>query len=461
MANLIRAAPRATSALLPPLHRLTTTRALSTEFSANLDFRRLGVDVAAAQREIDARCASGDAAEVWRLHGAVIDAKLRVDAVRTERNALSKLGKQGKLDAATIAAGRRLKVDLADAEATLRSAEAALDGVARQIPNTTHAATPVGDEDAAVVRYESPRAARDFPARDHLEICRELGLADFEGAARTTGSKFAFLRGAGVWLEMALTQWAMRRLAENHGFAPLACPDLVRSSIVEGCGFTPRDSAESSSQIYRVESSPLSLSATAEIALAGLHAETTHDAESLPLRLAGVSHCFRTEAGARGSEDRGLYRLHQFTKVEMFVVAPPEESETIFEELVAVQRSLYDELELPYRQLEMPTEELGASAHRKVDTEAWMPGRGGGDGAYGEICSTSNCTDFQSRRLRVRMKRRDAAKTEYPHLLNGTACAVPRVIVAILENGQRPDGSVDIPRALHPFMPDGMDRLEA
>jgi seryl-tRNA synthetase len=318
-------------------------RALTTAYSANLDFRQLGADVPAVQRNVEARRASGDAAEVWRLHGAVREAKSAVETVRAERNELSKRGKKskGKVDEAVIEAGRRLKVSLASAEALLRTAEAELDAAARQIPNSTHAATPLGDETNAVVRYEVERgAARVASPRDHVELCDMLGLADFEGGARTSGSKFNFLRGAGVWLEMALTQWSMRRLAEAHGFAPMACPDLVRSDLVEGCGFAPRDDAEASSQIYRIDGSPLSLSATAEIALAGLQAGTTHAAEELPRRLAGVSHCFRTEAGARGSEARGLYRVHQFTKVEMFVVAAPEDSESVFEELVAIQRAL-------------------------------------------------------------------------------------------------------------------------
>ena len=322
---------------------LTRGRALSTAYSANLDFRQLGADVVAAQRNVEVRRASGDAAEVWRLHGALREAKSAVESVRAERNELSKRGKQskGKVDEAVIEAGRRLKVSLASAEALMRTAEAELDAAACQLPNSTHAATPLGDESNAVVRYEAERsAARVASPRDHVELCDMLGLADFEGGARTSGSKFNFLRGAGVWLEMALTQWSMRRLAEAHGFAPMACPDLVRSDLVEGCGFAPRDDAEASSQIYRIDGSPLSLSATAEIALAGLHAGTTHAAEALPRRLAGVSHCFRTEAGARGSEARGLYRVHQFTKVEMFVVAAPEDSESVFEEIIEIQRAL-------------------------------------------------------------------------------------------------------------------------
>lgn len=264
-----------------------------------------------------------------------------------------------------------------------------------------------------------------------------------------------YLRGAAALLELALIQWALSRAAAA-GFAPHTTPDLVRSVGVEKCGFAPR---AANTQVYSVEGSDLCLTGTAEIPLALLHADCALPEASLPLRLAGFGHCFRTEAGAAGAGTRGLYRLHQFSKVELFVVCAPHQSDALHAELLEFEAGLFSELGLHCRVLDMPACDLGAPAYRKFDVEAWMPGLG----RWGEISSASNCTDFQARRLGTRYRPAGSAGDPRPglrhcHTLNATACAVPRMIIALLETHQRADGSVDVPAALQPFL-GGLTRI--
>jgi seryl-tRNA synthetase len=230
-------------------------------------------------------------------------------------------------------------------------------------------------------------------------------------------------------------------------------PDLARRSIVDAMAFSPRGEE---TQIYSVADTELDLIGTAEITLGGMYADTILDDTNLPLKLAGISHCFRTEAGAHGRESRGLYRVHQFTKVEMFAFTRPEDSEAMHEEMLAVGERVFAALEIPYRVIEVATGDLGAPAYRKYDIEAWMPGRGAG-GIYGEVTSTSNCTDFQARRLKTRFRRAEKKGTELPHTLNGTVLANSRALVALLENHQQADGSIEIPKALRPLT--GFDRI--
>ena len=240
-----------------------------------------------------------------------------------------------------------------------------------------------------------------------------------------------------------------------EGFIPVVTPDLARPDVIEGLGFSPRGEE---TQIYSVADHELCLIGTSEITLGGMYADTIFQEEELPLKLAGISHCFRTEAGAHGRESKGLYRVHQFTKVEMFVFTRPEDSEAQHQELLRLEKSIFDALEIPYRVIDIASADLGAPAYRKFDLEAWMPGRGDA-GEYGEITSTSNCTDFQARRLKIRFKRAGEKKNnELVHTLNGTAVSNARAIVALLENHQQADGSITIPKALVPYM--GVDRIE-
>ncbi|MEZ4289368.1 MAG: serine--tRNA ligase [Myxococcota bacterium] len=372
------------------------------------------------------------------------------------RNEHQKAGKQ-KLDPeareAHTTEGRRLKDVVAAAELALRESETALETALRSLPNFLHPESPRGGEDdwKLVATSGEPRRF-DFEAKDHLALAADLDLVDFERAATVAGQKFYYLKREAALLELALQRFALDQILPE-GFVPIVTPDLARPDVIEGLGFSPRGEE---SQIYSIEGHELCLIGTSEITLGGMYADTIFSEDELPLKLAGVSHCFRTEAGAHGRESRGLYRVHQFTKVEMFVFCRPEDSEAQHAELLRLERRIWDALEIPYRVIDIASSDLGAPAYRKFDLEAWMPGRGEA-GDWGEITSTSNCTDFQARRLRVRVKREGDKRNELVHTLNGTAISNARAIVAILENHQQADGSVTIPRALVPYV--GVDRI--
>jgi seryl-tRNA synthetase len=320
------------------------------------------------------------------------------------------------------------------------------------IPNLTHQEAPPGNDNKVLRKWGEPRNF-DFPPKDHVALAESLDLVDFEAGSRVTGQKYYFLKNEAVLLELALIQYAITVL-RAEGYTPIITPDLARSEILEGIGFIPRGPE---TQIYSVENTDLCLIATAEITLGGMHRDRILE-ESLPLKYVGLSHCFRTEAGAPGRDTRGLYRVHQFTKVEMFVFCTPEQSEESHRELLQIEESIFQGLGLPYRVIDTCTGDLGGPAYRKYDLEAWMPGRGDG-GEYGEVTSTSNCTDYQARRLKIRYRDAETKKPRYAHTLNGTAVAVSRALVAILENYQQADGSVVIPEKLRPCV--GKDRIEA
>ena len=374
------------------------------------------------------------------------------------RNEHQKTGKQKLDDAAREAhtiEGRRLKEGVSGHEETLRKVEQELDAALRRLPNFLHPESPRGhEEDFNILETVGQPRDLGFPAKDHLELANALDLVDFESAAKVSGQKFYYLKREAALLELALQRFAIDKLMPE-GFIPVVTPDLARPDVIEGLGFSPRGEE---TQIYSVADHELCLIGTSEITLGGMYADTIFQEEELPLKLAGISHCFRTEAGAHGRESKGLYRVHQFTKVEMFVFTRPEDSEAQHQELLRLEKSIFDALEIPYRVIDIASADLGAPAYRKFDLEAWMPGRGDA-GEYGEITSTSNCTDFQARRLKIRFKRAGEKKNnELVHTLNGTAVSNARAIVALLENHQQADGSITIPKALVPYM--GVDRIE-
>lgn len=318
------------------------------------------------------------------------------------------------------------------------------------IPNVSHPDAPVGADDKSNLelrRGATPVPEFDFKPLDHVELAEKWDLIDFEGGARTTGSGFYFLKNEAVLLELALQRYAIEILG-TAGFVPVTTPDLARNDVVAGTGYIPRGPE---TQIYSVENSDLSLVATAEITLGGLYAGQTVTDEQLPIKLCGISHCFRTEAGAAGRASRGIYRVHQFTKVEMFAFTTPEQSDAMLDEICDIECKLFDGLQIPYRVVDTATGDLGGPAYRKFDLEAWMPGRGEG-GEFGEITSTSNCTDYQARRLNARFKKKGEKGTHFLHTLNGTAIAISRALIAILENYQRADGTIGIPEVLQPWV---------
>jgi seryl-tRNA synthetase len=380
----------------------------------------------------------------------VAEAQTALNELNRQRNEHQEAGK-GKLApdarAAHVAEGRRLKDAVAAQEQRLEAARAALDERMAAIPNFVHPESPVGGEaNARELRRVGEVPRFDFAPLDHLELGTRLQLFDFEAGARVTGQKFYYLKNEAVLLDLALQRLALDVLVEAD-FTPFTTPDLARRSVVDAMAFSPRGPE---TQIYSVEGTDLDLIGTAEITLGGLYQDMVLEEEQLPIRLAGVSHCYRTEAGSAGRESKGLYRVHQFTKVEMFAFTRPEDSEAMHAELVALEERIWQLLEIPYRVLDIATGDLGAPAYRKLDLEAWLPGRGE-KGDWGEVTSASNCTDFQARRLKTRFRRKSAKKTELVHTLNGTAVAISRALIALLENHQRADGSIGIPRALRPY----------
>ncbi|WP_047866523.1 serine--tRNA ligase [Rubrobacter aplysinae] len=344
-----------------------------------------------------------------------------------------------------IEESKALKQDVPAKEAELREVEERLRDEQLKIPNTTHPDSPIGKDDTenVEIRRSGEPTTFNFEAKDHVELGETLGIIDFDAGARVAGSKFYFLRGDAVLLELGLIRYALDILMQR-GYEPTTTPDLARDEMLTGTGFIPRGEE---TQIYSVEDTDLSMIATAEITLAGSLADEILPADDLPLRYAGVSHCFRTEAGSHGRASRGLYRVHQFTKVEMFAFATPEQSESLHEEMVAVEEEIFSGLGIPFRVVDICTGDLGGAAYRKYDLEAWMPGRGD----FGEITSTSNTTDYQARRLKIRY-REGEGRPQLAHTLNGTAIAISRALIAILENYQREDGSVAIPEALVPYV---------
>ncbi|KAI9279088.1 seryl-tRNA synthetase [Sporodiniella umbellata] len=399
---------------------------------------------------------------------------------RDQVNQFIRLAKSKQERDEHINKAKHWKEQLRQTEEKLLKVESELIGQALLVPNDTDPETPIGPEDNAKLlkTVGTPRNNNDFPLKDHLTIAENLDMIDFEQAALVTGSKFYYLKNGGAWLEFALTQYAMHKAA-SKGFTPVIAPDIVRTSIAYSCGFQPRK--KESSQIYDVTTPStinttaprLSLVGTAEIPLAGMFAQKTLKEEELPKKIVGFSHAFRAEAGHGSAEERGLYRVHQFSKVELFTVTTPSQSKDMLQDLRSLQEEMFEELGLCFRVLDMPTEELGASAYRKYDIEAWMPGKNG----WGEISSTSNCTDYQTRRLDMRYLSSEFKENvgqkdvrvpwhikekwvDYCHTLNGTAMAIPRVIIALLETHQRHDGSVEIPVVLRKWIPGELDVLK-
>ena len=324
----------------------------------------------------------------------------------------------------------------------------------RSMPNLTHPDAPVGEEHHARELRRGKTEVRkfSFPVLDHVQIAEQHDLIDFEVGARIAGNGFYFLKNEAALLELALQQYSMQFLV-GEGFVPTITPDLARNEILQGVGFIPRGPE---TQIYSVENNDLNLVATAEITLGGLYAGEVLDRDKLPLKMCGVSHCFRTEAGAAGRASRGLYRVHQFTKVEMFAFTLPDQSEDMHNYFCDLECKIFDGLGIPYRVIDTATGDLGGPAYRKFDLEAWMPGRGK-NGEYGEVTSTSNCTDYQSRRLNIRYKVPGEKGTHLVHTLNGTAVAISRALIAILENYQQADGTVVVPEVLRKWV--GKERI--
>ncbi|KAF6766617.1 seryl-tRNA synthetase [Ephemerocybe angulata] len=440
-----------------------------------LDYRSLAENLEQTIQNAKARNApvsQGDIAAVARMYAEANDVSKQLNARRHLQSQIGdKIRKAASDEERTKAReeATSLKQEVHALQTKLQTLERTYQQFALHIPNDTHPQTPIGPEPAAsIIATHGPAFIPADPKRDHVAIAKELDLLDLESGATVTGSSWYFLKNEAALLEMALTNYSMS-IAMKHGFTPVTTPDVIRSDIAVRCGFQPRDAATTGEEVpvshmYHItpnhESAPqLILSGTAEIPLAGMFANKVYNEAALPLKYVGVGHAFRQEAGARSADTRGLYRVHQFTKVELFGVSTETQSEEMMETMKDIQIEILSGLNLSFRVLDMPSEELGASAYRKYDMEAWMPGRG----TWGEVSSLSNCTDFQSRRLHIRYRPQEKkgavegqTRLPFAHTLNGTAAAVPRLIVALLENGAMlgEDGVVEglrLPVALKPF----------
>ena len=414
-----------------------------------LDYKFIKDNLDAVKANIKNRNMTADADEVVRLYNKRTELVTALQELQTKRNENAKSMK-GKLPdderKRLIEEGKALKEKIAASEKELADTEAALDAAGRQIPNMAHPDAPIGkvdSENLEVKKVGTPRKF-DFEPKDHVQLMQDLDLIDFDEATKVAGPKFYYLKNEAVFLEQAMVMYALNIL-RKHGFTPFITPDVAKAEILQGIGFNPRGNE---SNVYCIEEEGTCLVATAEITLGGYHSGEILDKSKLPLKYCGLSHCFRREAGAAGQFSKGLYRVHQFTKLEMFVYCLPEESDALHEQLRLIEEEIFTGLGLPFRVVDTCTGDLGAPAYRKWDLEAWMPGRNGGE--YGEVTSTSNCTDFQSRRLNVRYKD-DDGKNKYVHMLNGTAVAVSRAMVAVIENYQNGDGSITVPEALRPY----------
>jgi seryl-tRNA synthetase len=371
----------------------------------------------------------------------------RFDELRAEQKQLGKLipKAQGDEKAKLLTRTKELAEAVKAADAEQHEAAEQAQQLLLQLGNVIHPDVPVGGEEDFVVleQHGAPRdfAAEGFTPRDHLELGELLGAIDTERGAKVSGSRFYFLTGVGALLELALVNAAIAQATEA-GFTPVLTPNLVKPAAMAGTGYL----GQAADDVYHLANDDLYLVGTSEVPLAAYHMDEIIDAGKLPLRYAGYSSCYRREAGSYGKDTRGIFRVHQFEKVEMFVYTTPEESEAEHQRLLAWEKQWLGSLGLPFQVIELASGDLGSSASRKFDCEAWIPTQG----KYRELTSTSNTTGFQARRLNIRM--RDAGGTRPLHTLNGTLCAVPRTIVAILENHQQADGSVLVPEVLRPYL---------
>jgi seryl-tRNA synthetase len=414
-----------------------------------LDRRFIVDNVELVQRNTASRGSKADVARFVALETQRKAKQTETEELNRKANEVSKSIGQTKDPAereARKAEGRRLREQTNVAEAELAKLAEEADTILRAIPNLTHPAAPIGADDQANLelrRGKTELPQFNFKPLDHVQLAERLDLIDFESGAKVAGHGFYFLKNEAVLLELAMQRYAVDLLI-REGFTPTITPDVARNEILQGIGFTPRGPE---TQIYSIADSDLSLVATAEITLGGMLADEVLEEDRLPLKYCGISHCYRTEAGAHGRATRGLYRVHQFTKIEMFAFTLPEKSDAMLDYLCELECRLFDGLGIPYRVVDTATGDLGGPAYRKFDLEAWMPGRGEA-GEFGEVTSTSNCTDYQSRRLGIRYRKASEKGTHFVHTLNGTALAISRAMIAVLENYQLPDGSVLVPEAL-------------
>jgi len=382
----------------------------------------------------------------------VRDLKTLTEKARAERNKISKTKPTPEI----IEKMKKLGEDLKSKEDELNNKEISFKELLMAVPNLTHSDVKVSSDenDNPVLKTYLGPTKFDFEPLDHVELAESLDLIDFDRATKVSGAKFYYLKNELTFLELALIQYALA-ISVKHGFIPYTTPDLAKREVLEGLGFKPRGE---STQIYNIDDSDLCLIGTAEITMGGYHKNEVLPEESLPRKYVAVSHCFRTEAGSYSKFSKGIFRVHQFTKIEMFQCVKPEEAEKAHREILSIEEEIWQGLKIPYQVIDHCTADLGAPSIRTFDLEAWMPGKPASDGtqgAWAEITSTSNCTDYQSRGLNIKYSKNNGEK-DFIYTLNGTAIAITRCLISILENYQQKDGSVKIPKVLHDYLPKGM-----
>lgn len=379
-----------------------------------------------------------------------------IESARAKRNQSSKVKPTPEIIAEMKALGDLLKTK----EDVLIEKQAELNSMLLSVPNLTHSEVKISDneDDNPVLETCGAPTKFKFAPKDHVELAAALDLIDFDRATKVSGAKFYYLKNELALMEYALIQYALNILLK-HGFTPFITPDLAKREIVEGMGFNPRGD---STQIYNIENSDLSLIGTAEITMGGLHKDEVLEESELPKKYVAVSHCFRTEAGSYSKFSKGIFRVHQFTKIEMFQYVKPENAEKAHLELLGIEKEIFKGLGIPFQVIDHCTADLGTPSIRTYDLEAWMPGKPAGDGgmgAWAEVTSTSNCTDYQARAMNIKYKKTTGEK-DFVYTLNGTAIAITRCLIAIMENNQNIDGSINIPKSLAAYMPKGMKKIK-
>jgi len=403
------------------------------------------------------RLADVDIDKLLKLDEERREVIVKIDDLRAKRNASSKTKPTPEI----IAEMKRVGEEIKSLEAKIEPLEADFRELWLKVPNLTHEAVVVSknEEDNPILEVVKKPTEFKFEPFDHVQLGEKMDLIDFDRATKVSGAKFYYLKNELAVLEFALIQYALE-ICRKHSFIPFSTPDLAKREVLEGLGFNPRGE---STQVYNVENSDLSLIGTAEISMGGYHMNEVLDETDLPKKYVAVSHCFRTEAGAYSKFSKGMFRVHQFTKIEMFQYTTPEQSEAAHQEILKIEKEIFKGLEVPFRVVDHCTADLGGPSIRTYDLEAWMPGKPAAAkaasdnsgkeeklGDWAEVTSTSNCTDYQARGLNIKYKSKEG-KVDYLHMLNGTAIAVGRALIAIMENNQQKDGSIVVPKVLQKY----------
>jgi len=407
-----------------------------------LDIRFIRENAEKVQQATNQKGYAVDIRQLLHIDSSRRELQQQVDELRTRRNEIASQMKSGKPEQSLVDEGKQLKVELAERETYLKNAEEELGAAMASVPNVIFEDVPLGGEqDSVEVKTWGHKREN---ARDHLEFAIERDWLDFERGTKVAGAKFYYVKGDLALLENAIFQFALNKVMQK-GFTFMTVPHMVNQRTMTGTGFAPRTSDQSDE--YAIEGEDLSLIATAEISLTGYHADEIIEESKLPLLYAGYSPCYRREAGAAGKHTRGLFRVHQFNKLEMYAFCVPEQSREIHEMILGVEEEIWQELGVPYHVINIAAGDLGAPAAKKYDLEYWSPV----DGIYRELTSCSNCTDFQARNLNIRVRRKDG-RVQVVHTLNGTAVSLARSMVALIENFQTDDGGFIVPEALRPYL---------